>query len=177
MWSLGYNTFFIARRFLFLMIFLPYNGPITFEILAVLYLNLSSLIYIGSNWALNRRLYNRLDFFDEYWIAILSLHLVLFTDYVGDVSVIHGYGWLMIALMIFNLLVKLIVITVENFYRIRMIWLHYLRPFWLRYLKPYWDNYVMPLFKLCKKPEKIIVKNELDVATDENGFSSNYIII
>lgn len=50
----------------------------------ILLVNLISLIYIGTVWALNRRLYNQLDFFDEYWICILTVHLVVFTDMVDD---------------------------------------------------------------------------------------------
>ena len=136
-WTLAYNTVFIALRFFFLMFLLPYTGPVTFEILGILYLNLTSLIYIGSTWSLNRRLYNKIDFFDEYWICILSLHLVLFTDFVGDSAVAYGYGWLMISLMIINLIVKLIFIFMENFFRVKMVWHRYLEPYYLAYIYPH----------------------------------------
>ena len=64
-----------------MILLLSYTGPITVEILGILYLNLASLIYIGSQWALQERLWNQLDFFDEYWICILSFHLVYFSDW------------------------------------------------------------------------------------------------
>lgn len=189
-WTVAYNTIFIARRFAILMLFLPYKGPLCFEIMGVLYLNLGSLLYIGYNRALNRRLYNQLDFFDEYWIAILSLHLVLFTEWVEDAYARDFYGWMMIGLMLFNLLVKLIIIILENLYRIRMIW--------KRYFLPYWNKYIQPKLKCCEICFKAIMNalrslckccpccrvkvkiedTKPDLAlTDPRGFSSNYLII
>lgn len=126
----------MSRRFLFLMFFLPFDGPATIQILVVLYLNLTSLIYVASTWALSRRLYNQLDCFDEYWICILSFHLVTFSDLVGDAAVAVGYGWLMIALMLVNMLVKICFILWENYARLKMVYTRYLLPFWENKVKP-----------------------------------------
>ena len=149
------------------MFLLPYNGPVTIEIIAILYLNLTSLIYVGATWSLNRRLYNQIDFFDEYWIAILSIHLVLFTDYVGDSALMFGYGWMMITLMIINLIVKFWFIFLENLYRLKLLWHRYIEPLFLTYIWPY--------LKCLHPPPKY--KHELDIQDDPNGFSSNYLII
>ena len=76
----------------------------------------------------------------------------------------------MIALMIINLVVKLIFIFLENFFRVKMVWHRYLEPLYLKYIWPY--------LACCRKPpppeEK---KHELDISLDPNGFSSNYLII
>ena len=89
-----------------MLFLLPFKGPVTIEILGILYLNLTSLIYISANWSLKTRLHNQLDQFDEYWICVLSFHLVYFTDYTLDSDVAFGYGWLMIVLMLINIFVK-----------------------------------------------------------------------
>ena len=45
-------------------------------------LNLSILIYIGKAEALEGKDLNRLDLMNESFIAIISFHLVLLTDFV-----------------------------------------------------------------------------------------------
>ena len=151
------------------MMFLPYQGPLTFELLVILLVNVVSLIYIGSVWALNRRLYNQLDFFDEYWICILTVHLVVFTDMVNDSQAKQGYGWIMIALMIFHLLIKFIFIVWENARRLYLLWQRYITPIWVFHIKPH-----LKCFQKKQTPE---IKHELDIAEDPKGFSSNYLII
>ena len=118
------------------MVFLPFNGPATIQILVVLFLNLTSLIYVASTCALSTRLYNRLDCFDEYWICILSFHLVCFTDLIGDPAVAVRYGWLMIGLMLVNMIVKICFILWQNYARIKMVYVRFILPFWKNWVKP-----------------------------------------
>jgi len=193
-WSLAYNAVFIGRRFAFLMFFLLFDGPATVQILVVLYLNLTSLVYVASTRALGRRLHNQLDCFDEYWICILSFHLVCFSDLVGDAAVAVGYGWLMIGLMLVNMLVKVCFILWENWARLRMVYLTFILPFWLNVLKPrllqLWEMIRDQLVKLgCLKPRgptkealAALAKIEEAKAEEEDpaelrGFSSGYLIV
>lgn len=92
----------------------------------------------------------------------------------------------MIGLMLFNLLIKLIIIIMENLYRVRMIWTRYFKPYWDKHIKPRlkcctvcWNKLKDACCKYCKKPKKVEQeepKNDL-LLTDPRGFSSNYLII
>ena len=52
------------------------------QMVSLMLLNLSILIYVGRAEALQGRDLNRLDLINESFIAIISIHLVMLTDFV-----------------------------------------------------------------------------------------------
>ena len=81
-WSRAYYLVYISCRFLFITIGL-YFVKSTFQILALLFLNLAMTIYYGQSRAQESRFDNRLELLNEAIVVVSCYHLLFFTDAVS----------------------------------------------------------------------------------------------
>ena len=63
------------------------------HIMAMFYLNLAWIIYLGSWQPHQTRIMNKLDLANEFLIVIIFTHLFAFTDMVADVEAQNIMGW------------------------------------------------------------------------------------
>jgi hypothetical protein len=78
-----------------------------YQILAMFYLNLIMMIYIGNSRPFVTRRDNNIEFINEIFIWMSTMHIILFTEFVKDEEVRYMCGWSMLAVisccMLFNL--------------------------------------------------------------------------
>jgi len=72
------------------------------------WLNLNSLIIIGTSRAFQSRVINNLDIFNDFMICVIGLNLYLFTDFINFIEIQELNGWLMCGLVSFFMLVNII---------------------------------------------------------------------
>lgn len=83
-WDLAYYLLYIIRRLTFCLIAISFKGNTVYQFQALYILNLFMGIYIGYNASKKSPSLNRVDLFNELFIQILTIHVVLFTDFVSD---------------------------------------------------------------------------------------------
>ena len=75
--------------------------------------NLSNLFcgfYYGYFRPCETRFHNRVLYFNEFLITVVTWHMMLFTDYVPDQDMQYLIGWSMIISIMLNALINIIVI-------------------------------------------------------------------
>lgn len=89
---------FVIRRtsFLALGLFLTGEEFLNFQVQGAMYLNLIFSIYVGINSPWTRRIYNRIEIFNETLIAFSTYQLVFYTDFVPDQELKSDLGWMLI---------------------------------------------------------------------------------
>ena len=50
----------------------------------LMFLNLAILIYTGKNYPLEGTNRNRLEFFNEIMVCYITMHMLYFTDWIGE---------------------------------------------------------------------------------------------
>ena len=73
------------------------------------------MIYIYGYQARFKRLLNRIDLFNEFFILVISLHMIVFTDFVLDPEIQFTVGFSMIGLTIFNFATNLLLLFYSGF--------------------------------------------------------------
>ena len=56
-------------------------------------LNLAMIIWFGKRLPYNRRLLNRMELWNEWQVAVATMHLYAFTDFVFDKFTQFEVGW------------------------------------------------------------------------------------
>jgi hypothetical protein len=77
-----------------------------FQIMASTYLMVMMVIYVGQARPYKRRSDNKMDMFNEIFVAMLCYCLICFADLVRDPAVLSMIGWVMIAIIVINMLVN-----------------------------------------------------------------------
>ena len=85
------------------------------------------MIYIGSAKAFEKRMYNYMDIINESFVAVISLHMFLFTYWVDDKKFKNAIGWSMIAFVLAMLAVNLGPILFFMGKQIKLIIIKYFR--------------------------------------------------
>jgi len=106
-WEVAYYFGFMLRRQMYVAIaFLLLNKDYE-HIMAMNFLNLAWIIYLGGSWPHQLRAINMLDLANEFVIIVAFLHLFIFTEWGPDLEMQYLIGWSMngfVALLItFNL--------------------------------------------------------------------------
>jgi hypothetical protein len=81
----------------------------TFQLLALLYMNLFSLIYIGHSRALTSNFNNRLEMLNEYAVVACTFLMVYFATKAGEEQQ-YEYGWMMLSIVGFMGIINLFII-------------------------------------------------------------------
>ena len=79
-----YPFVFVLRRLLFVVIAFQLRWFSALQIMALNYVNMFSIIYIGNFLPLENRIRNRMEFINEIIIAIINLHLFCFTEFLDS---------------------------------------------------------------------------------------------
>jgi hypothetical protein len=90
---------FILRRFFYVVISLVLVDYSQFQIIVLFVMNILMTIYQGSNMPLNTRYSNLIELWNEFWIQMATLNLMLFTDFVLTFENKYMYGWSFIVIM------------------------------------------------------------------------------
>ena len=67
------------------------------------------LMYLAAVGPFDTPLMNRMEVFNEFCILLASTHLFWFTDYVPDPEIQYLYGWSLIGVSIFNIIINMLV--------------------------------------------------------------------
>ena len=106
-----------------------YTEIIIFQILGIFYINIFMLIYTGTNRPLSTKLRNRIELFNEFCICYISIHLVIFTDWVPSFDAQYLMGFSMIGVMGFNIFVNMLAVGVFGLLQLRLVIIKYFRRF------------------------------------------------
>jgi len=94
-WEAAYYFGFMMRRVIYVAIALVVFTQDYQHILAMFYLNLAWIIYLGSSWPHQRKTISKIDMANEFIIVAIFLHLFTFTDFVPDLELQYSIGWSM----------------------------------------------------------------------------------
>jgi hypothetical protein len=153
-WNLCYYLIFILRRLIYVRIAFNVVEDSAFQIIGLAFLNLFSLIYLGQFKPFKLRRLNRLELFNEFCIAICTLHLLCFTDWVRSQKMHEIMGWSLIVIIVINIVLnfyfvirtflKEVCLLVSKFY-------NYTKRFW-EWLSSLWlCRLVLSLIAKCRK--------------------------
>ena len=88
----------MIRRALYVAVPFSTETPI-FHIMFILYLNTFVLIFVGNNKPIEGRFKNKLEIVNEVFVHLISMHIIFFTDWIGDPDMQYNMGWSMILLI------------------------------------------------------------------------------
>ena len=78
----------------------------TYQLLALFYINMFTLIYIGKIKPLYIIVRNKIELFNELCISIASIFMLIFTDWVPDLENHYKAGWGMCGIICLNIIVN-----------------------------------------------------------------------
>ena len=178
-WNVAYYALFITRRFIFVCYMLFLSGPVTIEILLVLYLNLTYLIYLGQNAPVRIKYFNWLDQYNEYFICLWSFFLVAFSDHFLTVEK-YFFGRLFIILVLIHLIPNLIILLIQVLHRLRLLWLRFLFPYWMRYISPLLHCWPCRRWYINFRRKRLLSLPGVsldEMKNNPDGFSETYLIM
>jgi len=70
----------------------PFINYIILQIIILMLMNVLMIIYTG-NKPLNNRFMNRHELCNEFFVCIITMHIILFTDYIPDEEIQYLMGW------------------------------------------------------------------------------------
>ena len=108
--QLAFSLVFMCRRLLFITIAFGIDHQ-AIQIMLLIYLNTAIIIYQQGQKPLKARLNNQLEIFNELTIHISTIHMIFFTEWIGDLETQYELGWSMLGIISFNIAANLCVIT------------------------------------------------------------------
>jgi hypothetical protein len=142
--NLQYFLVFCIRRFLvILIVFVVLADNPSMQLLSFMWLNLFMLLHTGYLKPFNSRLQNRVVLLNEFGIAIISMHLTFFTEWVPDKVMQSNLGWSMIAFIS--------IVTGVNLYLVLYFGCRGLYLLFLRYYRRMKAKSALIIDKLTKK--------------------------
>ena len=97
----------VIRRLLYLVIVF-YIENSTYQLLSMLSLNLTSLIYVGHSSPMKTPLQNGYEYYSQLSICVVTFHMIYFTAYSSDYQSKFNYGTSMITIICLHLVFTLI---------------------------------------------------------------------
>lgn len=105
--------------------------------MGLLFLNICMTIHLGYLKPFKSRYLNRIYLFNEYMIGVVSVHMLLFSDYIPDHETRNGAGWSMAGWIIFTIIVNMIFAL---YWAIRSLWLTLVK--YYRIIKHYYNTHI-----------------------------------
>lgn len=176
---MAYYALYMARRFIFVCYMLFLSGPVTIEILLVLYLNLTYLIYLGQTSAQKIKYYNWLDQYNEYFICLWSFFLVAFSS-IYETEEKLFFGELFMIITVIHMIPNLILMMITVVHRLRLLWLRYVHIYWQRYIWPTLKCMPCRRWLLNMRRKKLLEEEGVEIGTlgnNPDGFSETYLIM
>lgn len=96
-----------------------------------MYLNLAYILYFCSVEPWQPRVYNRLELINEWFIALATIQLVMFSDFVADVELKTTLGWVLISTLSIGFFINIFMVMQDASH---MCWL-YGKYVWVRCVK------------------------------------------
>jgi len=94
--NLLYMPLFVVRRLSFIGNSIILTSYPTQQIQVLLYINFLAINYFLHCYPLRMRQLNRIELFNEAFVSIISLHMLVFTDWVTDEDTKFLMGWSMV---------------------------------------------------------------------------------
>lgn len=101
----------LRRIIIMLVLIFMFHAPF-YQIICMVLLQLSVLMYLGHAKPFDRRGSNVQEFFNEWLNLVFTYHLFLFTDYVPDPDTRWGIGTSAITILILYMVINLIIVFV-----------------------------------------------------------------
>ena len=79
-----YNVLFVLRRLIFAIACVIFKGNPFFQIQVLIYQCTLLIIYLFFVQPFERKIFNKLEIFNEITIVIVTYHLFVFTDFMDD---------------------------------------------------------------------------------------------
>lgn len=113
-WKSAYYLVYVVRRILFIEIAFGLKDWPGIQIQFVNYLNLATLIYIGSFSPLLSRPRNNLEMFNEFCICFVSFVFMSFTNVISNDNTKWKFGEIIIWAILYFLYVTIMVVLAYN---------------------------------------------------------------
>jgi len=137
-----YNFVYMLRRIHFVgWAFFVTQFP-SLQCMFIMYSNIFVAIYLGAYKPLIKRSDRYLEFFNELIITVVTYHEMFYTDWVDKMEDKMLFGWSMIAIIAFNLLINILIvlwIMLKNL-RLTAIKLKNLVKYYLTKLNKWWNS-------------------------------------
>ena len=109
-YQLSYYLVYLVRRLAFLMLalYVKDQDDCWIQIMGLLFMNLANSMYLGGALAWAPRAYYRMDIINDWFIGTVSIHQVLFTEFVYNPELRYYYGWQTIAIVLVFIIFNMI---------------------------------------------------------------------
>ena len=106
----AFKFFYVVRRVLFCSVAF-FSSTVIWQIGGAQFLNLAFILYAAGTRPLAGRFMNRIEVFNEATVTICTVHMILFTDWVGGEEMQHDCGYSMLAVVFINIAVNMFVVV------------------------------------------------------------------
>ena len=126
LWARAYFLIFVVRRWCFIIVCFTITSSPIIQILIVVYLQLSILIYQGYFRPGPDRFSNRMDIFNELQVMVCTQTIILFTEWLSP-DLQFEMGWYWIGILLMTALINLVVIFYLSFHSLYLLIKKYYR--------------------------------------------------
>ena len=98
-WTIYYYPLFCARRFLFVFIPIFYPDYPIIQVLCLIMMNLLFVLFLGSVRPKKKKKKRLLEFFNEWMILFISVHMLCFTNFVLSPQLYFYIGYNFVGMM------------------------------------------------------------------------------
>ena len=120
-----YYILFSLRRLIFCALAFYCTHLSFFQVQMLMFLNLFILLYVGGVQPFETRLKNRIEMFNELSICVLTIQMLLFTDFVLSKEAQFEAGWHMVGVMAFNMFCNFLIVLVIGALGTRLLFIKY----------------------------------------------------
>ena len=123
-YELSYNLIFILKVAIFMYTVFFLHDYSLFQVLIVISLSLISAGYIGRFRPLDRLFRNNIDVINEILVYVITMHMLLFTDFIDDEGLKFNIGWSMLISIFLLMIINLCIVA---FFAFRSLFLVFLK--------------------------------------------------
>lgn len=124
--NLIYYFLFAVRRFIYVYMVIYCEDISWAQIMVLQFMNLFMVVYIGQFKPMSRKHKNKIELFNEACIAIITTHMICYTDWVPGRKERDVMGWSMIAIIGINILINTKSIFKVIFHSFKLIGTRYM---------------------------------------------------
>ena len=122
-YQMSYYLVYLVRRLAFLMLatYVKNEDDCWIQIIGLMVMNLANIIYLGSAEAWIPRIYYRMDLLNDWFIGTVSIHLVLFTEFVTKAEQKYYYGWQTIGIVLAFIIINMYFVFTNAMHQIKIL--------------------------------------------------------